>query len=255
MIYDVIFPQRNHEMTPRRQKTFSTTLSSSLPTSLGTGSSALLFSPDSNVLVLATSLGSSIAIVNLPESKEEVFKVVKVFGTLERKNGKGRSGREIRGRSGKASSSDDVVMNGVDDENEDEEDDDDEEMGTSSLERSSSDIHTSTVTCLSISSDGHWLASADLERRVSVYDLKSYRVRIILFPSFDLRLTNDTLMSRRTVSHNSADFFTYSDCPLFPSFHFRFSSNSYNIPPYQRYIALLLKGTTLPPLDTSPVST
>lgn len=171
--------QKNGELTPRRQKTFSTCLSDALPTSLGTGSSNLLFTRDSRRLILATSFGSSIAVVELPTGRDEAFEVVKVFGEHGERDG----GRELRGKlaNGKVNgdSDGDVQMNGVNGngkhhESDSEEDDSDNE---SAADASGSNTNKpATVTCLSVSGDGKWLASADLARKVCVFDLEELKV-------------------------------------------------------------------------------
>ena len=175
-------PQKNGELTPRRQKTFSTYLSNALPTSLGTGSSNLLFTRDSRRLILATSFGSSIAVVELPGGKDEDFEVVKVFGEHGARDG----GRELRGKvaNGKVNGDGDIKMNGIngngkhhDSESEDEDDSDGEsEVGASS----SNNSKPASVTCLAVSGDGRWLASADLERKVCVFDLEALKVSLLV---------------------------------------------------------------------------
>lgn len=170
--------QKNDELVPRRQKTFSTTLSSALPTSLGTGSASLAFTPDSKKLILATSFGGTIAIVEMSSESsaktEDTFRVVKVFGEHAAKH---KGERETRGRNGKTNgtSNGDVEMNGV---HSDSEDDEDAEEGVA--KEAQANTSTTTIACLSISSDGKWLASADLERRVCVFDLESLKVNHIL---------------------------------------------------------------------------
>lgn len=180
--------QRNGELTPRRQKTFSTHLSDALPTSLGTGSSSLLFTRDSRRLILATSFGSSIAVVELPTGKDEDFEVVKVFGEHGARDG----GRELRGKvvNGKAVNGEtngDVTMNGTheSDSEEDEDDSDDESFAGASA---SMQNRPATVTCLAVSSDGKWLSSADLERKVCVFDLEELKVSCCLLLALPVRV-------------------------------------------------------------------
>ncbi|KAM0748661.1 WD40 repeat-like protein [Meredithblackwellia eburnea MCA 4105] len=174
---------RDGELVPRRQKTFSTALSSSLPSSLGTGSSNLAFTPDSSKLVLSTSFSGVIAIIELPTGKEEVFVVDSVFG----EHGRHAQGeREIRGvavRTG-ANGKLNGVANGVNghshDDDDDDDDDEDDEDEDEEMEDGSVDAtpafgvldKPATVVLLAISSDGKWLASADLERKVCVFDLE-----------------------------------------------------------------------------------
>ncbi|KAK4701683.1 U3 small nucleolar RNA-associated protein 4, partial [Phenoliferia sp. Uapishka_3] len=155
--------QKDGSLSPRRQKTFSTSLSAALPTSLGTGSSTLLFTADSSRLILATSFGSSLAVINLPAGKDEVFEVVKVFGDHAER---GEGSREIRGRPMNGESNGVNGTNGAEHESEDEEMDGVRE-GSSKIEK------PATVACVAVSSDGKWLASVDLERKVCVFDLET----------------------------------------------------------------------------------
>lgn len=165
--------QKNGDICPRRQKTFSTSLSAALPPSLGTGSSVLVFTNDSRRLILATSFGSSIAVVDLPASKEEVFTVVRVFA----EHGDREAGREIRGKSvAKTTGDADVEMNGV--EHEDSSDEEDEEMESNAGGRARNGDKPATVACMAVSADGKWFASADVERKVCVFDLEALKVRL-----------------------------------------------------------------------------
>ncbi|KDE02845.1 hypothetical protein, variant [Microbotryum lychnidis-dioicae p1A1 Lamole] len=158
---------RNGDLSPRRQKLFSTALSDALPTSLGTGSAQLAFTANSGRLVLASSFGSSIAIVELPMDREKSFYVSKVFG----QHNEHRGGREIR-----------AMPNGVNGINgashSDSGSDSDSDSADGAEERSSranSSDRPAMVVCLSISQDGKWLASADLERKVCVFDLENLK--------------------------------------------------------------------------------
>ncbi|SCV75017.1 BQ2448_8046 [Microbotryum intermedium] len=156
---------RNGDLLPRRQKMFSSALSDALPTSLGTGSAQLAFTTNSQRLVLASSFGSSIAVVELSMDREKSFYVSKVFG----QHNEHRGDREIR-----------AVPNGVNGVNgaahsesgsDSDSDDDDEERSS----RASTSDRPATVVCLAISPDGKWLASADLERKVCVFDLENLK--------------------------------------------------------------------------------
>ncbi|KAI5476988.1 U3 small nucleolar RNA-associated protein 4 [Pseudohyphozyma bogoriensis] len=161
---------KNGQVSPHRQKTFSTSLSDSLPTSLGTGSSALAFSPDSSTLVLATAFGSYVAVIGLPKSGGEDFDVKAVWGDHAVRSSKGR---ETRGRGGKANGKTNGVNGVAHDESDEEESDEDEEMEVDG-EAVKGD-KPATVACLSVSQDGKWLASADLERKVCVFDLEGLK--------------------------------------------------------------------------------
>lgn len=122
--------------------------------------------------------------IELPAGREEDFEVVKVFGQHRERDG----GRELRGKvaNGKANGDvdGDVKMNGVngngkhhesDSEDEDDSDDDDSESEIGAT--ASNTNKPASVTCLAVSGDGKWLASADLERKVCVFDLEELKVR------------------------------------------------------------------------------
>lgn len=170
--------QRGGEITPRRQKTFSTHLAEALPTSLGTGSSSLVFTSDSARLILSTSFGSYIAVVELPNGKDDEFDVVKVFGQHGERDGV----RELRGKvaSRQANGNGDVSMNGVNGVNGVHHGSDSASESDESEEEQPTIVSPSTkpalVAALTVSTDGQWLASADLERKVCVFDLTALRV-------------------------------------------------------------------------------
>lgn len=159
--------QRNGELVPRRQKSFTPALSASLPASLGTGSSCLTFTRDSQRLILSSSFGSTIVVVQLPEGKEDKCEVVSILG-----EGAPRAKKAANGTNGE-----DVEMNGADS---DEESDEEESSAPSPA---SAKRVPSTIACLSVSNDGKHLATAETDRKVVVYDLASSKVRSI-FSSF-----------------------------------------------------------------------
>ena len=81
--------------------------------------------------------------------------------------------REIRGKGGKVNgdvvhTNGDVSMNGADSEEEDE--------ATGPSEFSRAGAKPAAVTCLAVSNNGKWLGSADLERKVCVFDLENLKV-------------------------------------------------------------------------------
>lgn len=62
------------------------------------------------------------------------------------------------------------------------EDSDDEDVEMEDAPRTSSlqsGEKPATIVALAVSSDGHWLASADLERKVCVFDLASLSVSVL----------------------------------------------------------------------------
>ena len=160
---------KNGELVPRRQKTFSTSLSSALPPSLGTGSSALTFTKDSQRLIVATSFGSTIAVVHL--SRDGDFVVSAVFtqhstrteGDREIVNGK----LAANGHHANGDVDGDVVMDSDSESTRSEDESEDESP------RAKVGDKPATIACLAVSNDGKWLASADVERKVCVFSLET----------------------------------------------------------------------------------
>lgn len=147
---------RNGDLVPKRSKTFTSTLAASLPTSLGTGSSCITFSRDSSRLVLSTAFGTSVAVVQLPQDSEGDVQVLAVFG--EGAKSYAAKNKAVNGTNG------DVEMNGAGSDESDIEED-------ASVSVGSTPKNSTSIVALSVSADGKWLATADLERRVEVYDL------------------------------------------------------------------------------------
>lgn len=153
-----------------------------------------MFSNDSKRLILGTSFGGTIAVVELPiggrGAEEEGFQVVGVFSEHSRSEG----GREIRGKHGKDANGD-VEMDGEDDEEEE----------TPSTGYGTRADKPATVVCLAVSGDGKWLASADLERKVCIFDLEKLSVRLHRASSFELM--------HLSALHYAADALAYPCCP------------------------------------------
>ncbi|GAA6009603.1 hypothetical protein JCM11491_001031 [Sporobolomyces phaffii] len=166
---------RTGELVPRRQKSFVSTLASSISTSLGTGSSCITFSQDSTKLFLASAFGASVAVVDLGDaaSIEEEFNVVAVFGEgakvfEQRQKRKGLNGNGV---------GQDVEMNGGADSEDGGSDDDDDEAQTPASSRT-----TSSIVAVSTDQDGKWFATAHLDRSVEVYDLE-HRKHLLSLPT------------------------------------------------------------------------
>lgn len=94
------------------------------------------------------------------------------------------NGREIRGSKRAEQNGGDVSMNGDAPDSENEEDDDeasDVEMSNGNFGSSVMGDKPATVVTLGISPDSKWLASADMERKVCVFDLDSLKVLFLSF--------------------------------------------------------------------------
>ena len=135
----------------QRIKTFGEIILSSLPQhTSSTGASALMFTPDSQKLILSTFAVSNAIVVELPtgsDLKSAVPKVVHVFTSAE-------NGRDL--------------LKKVDEDVEVE-----VEMKDSSLHRKNS---SSCTLNLAVSRDAQWLAFSDSTRRVSVCNLDTLQV-------------------------------------------------------------------------------
>ncbi|GAA6025057.1 hypothetical protein JCM8202_002074 [Rhodotorula sphaerocarpa] len=155
---------RNGELVPRRQKTFTDALTAGMKSvSLGTGASCLSFTRDSQRLVLASAFGSSTLVVQLPEARDDGFEVVAAFGPGASRGG--RPGKEMNGSSHVEDG--DAEMNGVDSGSED-------ESGSEATDASAPQkrIQSSTV-CLAVSPDGHFVATAETDRNVHIFDTRT----------------------------------------------------------------------------------
>ncbi|GAA6032090.1 hypothetical protein JCM8097_007066 [Rhodosporidiobolus ruineniae] len=158
---------RNGELIPRRQKTLTPALSAALPAPLGTGSSCLTFTKDSQRLILSTAFGANLAVVQLPEGKDDECEVVAVLG-----EGAPKLGKKANGMNG---TGEDVKMNGADSSEEDSDEDDSPAPSAGSTKRV-----PSTVVALAVSADGKYLATAESDRKVVVYDLEAAKLHTTL---------------------------------------------------------------------------
>jgi U3 small nucleolar RNA-associated protein 4 len=117
--------------------------------------------------------------VQLPAGREDEFAVVKVFG----QHGERESGRELRGKLAVKSVNGDVTMNGVNGNGgahhgsgSDSDSDSDGESEEEQPEIISTASKPALVTTMAVSGDGQWLASADLERKICIFDLDALKV-------------------------------------------------------------------------------
>lgn len=135
--------------------------------------------------MLATTFGGSIAVVKLGRDEVEVEKVWK---SGEVGHGRIEGGRELRG---KVNGINGNSLNHDKDEESADEEEEDSSMDVDEDITSESDREAllTTVVALAVTADGQYLASADLGRRVSVFDLSTLKVcfvRLHCFPSFDV---------------------------------------------------------------------
>lgn len=186
-------------LAAHRVKTFLQTLEDSESLShlslqtTGTGSSALLFTPNSQRLIMALT-GQQLLVIALPRGEEDV-RVMECFAPLESAEGgrvivQGRLSRRKekalkRAANGHANG-EDVEMedasapNGVNGEanghSAEKEKDDDEDDSTTRLSDNKVSTPGAWRVCLAASEDGQWLASSDLLGRVAIYNLDTLRV-------------------------------------------------------------------------------
>ena len=194
-------PQPTGEIAPRRIKTFLSALSTSEAlshlniSSTGSGCSSLLFTPDSQRLIMSLT-HLSVAIVALPPSGEEV-RVMECFRPLQSDGGrvvKQKKGLEGGSKKRRSEAMEDVDMdeelangdangtngaNGVSDEDSDDEEDEGNE--DVSEETKVSSTPGAWIACLAASEDGQWLATSDLLGRIAIYNLDTLRVSIAAY--------------------------------------------------------------------------
>ncbi|BGP25884.1 U3 small nucleolar RNA-associated protein 4 [Rhodotorula toruloides] len=157
---------RGGELVPRRQKSFNDALVAGLSnSSLGTGSSCLTFTKDSQRLVLSSAFGSAVAVVELPQGKDEEFEVVSVFG-----EGGGSAGKtKANGLpNGSAKADEDVVMNGASDTDDSDTEKEDSAAPTKRV--------PSAIVCVAVSGDNKFLATAESDRTVRIFDLTAQKL-------------------------------------------------------------------------------
>ncbi|WVQ86293.1 hypothetical protein IAT38_008462 [Cryptococcus sp. DSM 104549] len=207
---------------PTRVRTFVDTLASSpilshlSLESSGCGSSSLLFTPDSQRLVLGLVDSSQVVIVELPSvdegEKNIEVEVVKCFERREKVIG----GRVIAGKdnaNGHAANGGDVVM---EDGSEDEESEDDEvaQLGKK-------DEKTPWVSSLAASEDGQWLGVADLAGRVSVFNLDTLQLHATLptlpQPPVSISFPPSAPLLALTLPTNNISFYHLEHRRLVPS--------------------------------------
>ena len=147
----------------RRSHAVTAALASQTQLQSDLGAAQLHFTADSSRLIMATAVGSRVVVLALPESSDGAASVLRIFNQ-HRLGSRQASGRTVAGRkqvNGK-------LANGTDhSESEEESESDADEPVTETSEV------VSTIACLASSADGQWLVTADLARRMHVFNLDS----------------------------------------------------------------------------------
>jgi U3 small nucleolar RNA-associated protein 4 len=152
-------PQSEGVLKAYRNSAVSAALESHPQLKEDQGASVLHFPPDSSRLMIAT-IGARVAVIDLPETKDEPATVLRVFS--QHRSGKSSSGRAIAGEKGQGKQSNGDAMSADEDSSEDSETDGEDDNVESNI---------STIACAATSVDGQWLVTADLSRRMHVFNL------------------------------------------------------------------------------------
>lgn len=141
----------------------------------------------------------------------------------------------------------DVEMNGGASDESDSDEDENVSVGSTSK-------NSTSIVALCVSQDGKWLATADLERRVEVYDLSSRKVRAA--PPVSLAHSLLILKSPSLTAPPHSPYTTLRpDCSRFRPYLFLLDSRTHS-PPHglKQYTAPLRTHlTSLPPLVPTPL--
>jgi len=185
--------------TPKRVKAFTSLLHESLPhlangfSSRGTGASSLIFTPDSNVLVVGFAMHSHMVVIEVgDEDAEEGVSVLKSFAVPVKEGSRAVRGLPVRTVNGTNGHDDDIMsvdgVNGVVDDSESsaagadrrsdaghsdsdsDSDDSDDEEDIGSV------AHRPRFVMMSVSRDGQWLAGQDSSGRIGVWSLDVLKV-------------------------------------------------------------------------------
>jgi U3 small nucleolar RNA-associated protein 4 len=137
--------------------------------------SHLHFTKDSSKLIMATVPGSHVVVLQLPESKHDDVTVLRVFGQHRSHTS---SGRALAGRN---------APNGkhTAEAGDSEEEDDKDDASESEEEDDSSNESVPNLACMTTSTDGQWLLTADMTGRLHVFNLDSLQYHAAL-PSVEL---------------------------------------------------------------------
>lgn len=167
---------------PRRVKYLDEVLRASLyshskPSSPTTesGSSSLVFSPDSCKLVMCLVASSKVVVLDLAPAEEQTLKQVKVLRVFEQHSvtlhKSTLNGRALAGRV-----SQDVSRNREDDDDDDASGSSEEENEERPYGPTTTNTSASQICCAAVSSDGQWLVTVDLLRRSHIFNLDALQV-------------------------------------------------------------------------------
>ncbi|WWC64991.1 uncharacterized protein I303_107605 [Kwoniella dejecticola CBS 10117] len=254
-----------------RVKSFWSTLISSplleglsIP-SKGCGSSSMLFTSDSQRLILGLVSSGQILVLELPQEPTGQVEVVKLF-TREDKI---VDGRVVKGKTQpKANGVLDGVHKDVDmedrseaeiesdkDEDEDEDDEEDEESTSEedAVKQSRGKENGAWISCLGVSEDSQWLAVCDLQGRTGVWNLDTLQLHATLptFPNSPISITfpPSSPLLLLALPNNSLQFYHLEHRKLLPP--------SGQILELHRHLSALhspLAGITFLPSPTSTVT-
>ncbi|KAI8995336.1 WD40 repeat-like protein [Trametes punicea] len=173
--------ETNGDLKPRRIRNFASLVQSQVSGSSSSGASAVLFTPDSSKLVLATSASSTILIIDLG-SADQPPRVLRKF-EQHRLREVSLNNRVIKGLKGSSGTPDGDVDMATEDrdarraaENDDAESESESDVEDAKLVRT-------TITRMAVSPDGQWLATADDRRRTHVFNLDAVQHHCTL-PTF-----------------------------------------------------------------------
>lgn len=176
-------------MKAKRNDSFSSLIASHTILKDDAASTQIAFSPDSGKLILATVAGSRLVVLALPDTSAGSVEVLRIFEQHRHSRAVGIAGRVLAGsrklpngiNGHKRTALDD--SDGSSDEQSEEGTQDDSDTGTEEADMEGEMI--STITNMTVSLDGQWLASVDCARRLHVFNLDSLQHHGTL-PSLDL---------------------------------------------------------------------
>jgi len=188
------------ELAPKRVKSLLVTLLESDElehlslASIGTGSTALYFTPDSQRLVMGLTNLNAVIVALPKEDDEGVVRVTECFkplvsdgarttvGLSRRQQKKLAKEAKERAAAVNGDANGDVELADEEDDGHGGEQENDEDEEAQETEPSSSSTPGAWISCIAASEDGQWLATSDLLGRVAIYNLDTMRVsRVAVF--------------------------------------------------------------------------